>query len=119
MLNWSAVFVLFLEMTPSDPLITTGDELVLNCTLNTTHYGNSSGIYFQFGDRRIDEVDGLVFSMEALDEFTMQLRWQNMTRKYSNKHFFCYLTNSDDPSKPYRVAQQVVVVAGKQGPVSI
>lgn len=92
-------------MTPKDPLVATGNTLVVNCTLtNYTGPYNISDLYFMFGGENISSS-----YVKVLDERTAQLQLPNMTRNMSQKHLYCYM-----PGERMRIGQQAVHVAGKQ-----
>ncbi|KAK2183742.1 hypothetical protein NP493_297g01023 [Ridgeia piscesae] len=81
---------------PTDPLVGTGDTLVVNCTLENTGplNINSSTIFFKFGNTRLDAK-----YVHVMDKNTAQLRMPNMTRSQNSGHIFCYAV--EYPVKPH------------------
>ncbi len=91
-------------MAPSDPLVATGETLIVHCTLrNYTGPYNASQIYYKMGNNTIDSS-----YVHILNNITAELRLPNMTRNHSGTHCFCYI-------KGYQLvlAHQVVTVAGR------
>lgn len=94
-------------MSPSDPLVATGDTLVVNCTLRDV-WGleglrPSEDVFFTVGLQRLPS-----HYVHVLDHLTAQLRWPNMTRRNSLNHIFCYWHNMT-----YHVSHEVITVAGQ------
>ena len=94
------------ELKPDDPLIATGEVLILNCTLRGYSGSlNSSSMYFQFLTNEHNVSSDFV---HILNVRTAQVRIPDMRREYSSQHIFCYM-----PDQDYRIGQQVVTVAGE------
>lgn len=94
-------------MSPSDPLVASGDTLVVNCTLRDV-WGleglrPSEDVFFTVGLQRLPS-----HYVHVLDSLTAQLRWPNMTRRNSLNHIFCYWHNMT-----YHVSHEVITVAGQ------
>lgn len=95
----------FTDMTPLNPLVETGHEVNLTCTLDKAEPYNASFIYFQFSNRVIPAN-----YVTVEDELNARLSFPNATRNMSG-HWFCYLNATDSGRK--QVGQQSVSVAGK------
>lgn len=92
-------------MSPRDPLVETGEDLNINCTLrNYTGPSKASDIYFEFDNQT---YYGPPY-VEVIDSRTAAFSLPNMQKNVSGKHVWCHI-----PDLKYRLAQQVVTVAGK------
>ena len=97
----------FLELLPNDPLVATGETLILNCSLKDGYNGTltSGAIYFQWLNVVYNTSHEYVV---VLNDRVAQLRMPGMRRSDSSQNMFCYI-----PDAQYRLGQQVITIAGE------
>ncbi|XP_050407585.1 interleukin-6 receptor subunit beta [Patella vulgata] len=91
------------ELKPDNPFVYIGDELVLNCSLNTPQDGSYNALDLRFTHH--DDIDVAEEDIHILSEYLAQLRL-TITSPKNKSHYMCILNNQivgvQDLSLEYR-----------------